>query len=56
MVGAADLRFELYFNGTKYSKDEAIAVEWATAPEGVEEKTHQVTGTYGGVLVSHERV
>ncbi|KAG4430138.1 hypothetical protein IFR05_014374, partial [Cadophora sp. M221] len=33
-LGPADIRFELWFNGQKLSKDEPIRVEWqaATAP------------------------
>ena len=31
-LGAADLRFELWHNGMKLSKDNPIKVEWHTAP------------------------
>ncbi|KAI9801059.1 MAG: hypothetical protein M1833_002927 [Piccolia ochrophora] len=32
IVGPADLRFELWFDGRKFSKDQAIKVDWAEAP------------------------
>ena len=31
-LGAADIRFELWHNGLKLSKDNPIKVEWHTAP------------------------
>ncbi|KAI9704654.1 MAG: hypothetical protein M1820_005402 [Bogoriella megaspora] len=31
IIGPADLRFELWFNGQKLSKDKSIKVEWASA-------------------------
>ncbi|KAL8731719.1 MAG: hypothetical protein Q9181_004200 [Wetmoreana brouardii] len=32
LIGPADIRFELWFNGQKLSKDQSIKVEWASAP------------------------
>ncbi|KAL8820537.1 MAG: hypothetical protein Q9191_007496 [Dirinaria sp. TL-2023a] len=35
LIGPADIRFELWFNGQKLNKDERITVEWATVTESV---------------------
>ncbi|KAL8705963.1 MAG: hypothetical protein Q9201_000957 [Fulgogasparrea decipioides] len=32
LIGPADIRFELWFNGQKLSKDQPIKVEWASTP------------------------
>ncbi|KAL8901352.1 MAG: hypothetical protein Q9207_005247 [Kuettlingeria erythrocarpa] len=32
LIGPADVRFELWFNGQKLSKDQSIRVEWVAAP------------------------
>jgi hypothetical protein len=34
LIGPADIRFELWFDNQKLSKDQAIRVEWMPAPAG----------------------
>jgi hypothetical protein len=60
LIGPADIRFELWFDDQKLSRDQSIKVEWTPTPapamssEPVELPTRRQTAKDGGLIAMSE--